>query len=105
MKDTITNLASKFEWCSNFTKKHVFVCRIEKQKIQKAWLQHQLEQTQAQLTRMLELRNQLDVMLEVTMYHTLTEEAKQLVIYVNCSISVFLSITILLISYCTIIYF
>uniref|UniRef100_A0A1B6ENF8 Uncharacterized protein n=3 Tax=Cuerna arida TaxID=1464854 RepID=A0A1B6ENF8_9HEMI len=51
--------------------------RLEEQKRQKTRLLKQVQENEEQLARMLDLHNQLDVMLEVVMYHTMTEEAKQ----------------------------
>uniref|UniRef100_A0A1B6MR43 Uncharacterized protein n=1 Tax=Graphocephala atropunctata TaxID=36148 RepID=A0A1B6MR43_9HEMI len=52
--------------------------RMEEQKRQKARLLKQVQENEEQLSRMLDLHNQLDVMLEVVMYHTMTDEAKQI---------------------------
>ncbi|XP_046682784.1 uncharacterized protein LOC124369092 [Homalodisca vitripennis] len=51
--------------------------RLEEQKRQKTRLLKQVQENEEQLARMLDLHNQLDVMLEVVMYHTMTDEAKQ----------------------------
>ncbi|XP_054275772.1 uncharacterized protein LOC128994946 isoform X2 [Macrosteles quadrilineatus] len=52
--------------------------RLKEQKRQRKRLERQVAENKEELSRMLELHNQLDVMLEVVLYHTMTDDAKAL---------------------------
>lgn len=47
----------------------------------KARLQQQVDLNEEQKSRILKLRNSMDVLLEVIVYHTLTEDAVKFVLY------------------------